>query len=74
MLMHCAILCIACTHQHSDPANLTPIAASFDQAAAAVLIARVAIHRTETVSCVITAAFEAMSVLVAPARWLCWRL
>jgi protein transport protein SEC23 len=33
---------------HSDPSNLQPVAMSFDQEAAAVLMARIAVHRTET--------------------------
>ncbi|KAG5176614.1 vesicle coat complex COPII, subunit SEC23 [Tribonema minus] len=37
-----------CGLWHSDAQSLQPIAASFDQAAAAVLTARVAVYRTET--------------------------
>lgn len=33
---------------HSDPSTLAPVASSFDQEAAAVLMARIAVHRTET--------------------------
>lgn len=33
---------------HSDPSNMAPVAASFDQEAAAALLARIAIYRTET--------------------------
>jgi protein transport protein SEC23 len=37
-----------CGAWHSDPNNIAPLAAGFDAAAAAVLISRVAVHRTET--------------------------
>uniref|UniRef100_A0A7S2JSI2 Protein transport protein SEC23 n=1 Tax=Leptocylindrus danicus TaxID=163516 RepID=A0A7S2JSI2_9STRA len=37
-----------CGPWHSDPNDVTPIRASFDQEAAAILTARLAVHRTET--------------------------
>jgi len=37
-----------CGAWHTDPNQIAPIAASFDQEAAAVLMARFAVHRTET--------------------------
>lgn len=37
-----------CGLWHSEPTDLTPIAKSFDQEAAAVLMSRLAVHKTET--------------------------
>ena len=37
-----------CGPWHSDPTNTSPIKCSFDQEAAAVILARLAVHRSET--------------------------
>ena len=43
--LRCTTLCGA---WQPDPSDASPVARSFDQEAAAVLMARVAVHRTET--------------------------
>lgn len=37
-----------CGGWHSDPNDLGPLVRGYDQQAAAVLMARIAVHRTET--------------------------